>query len=245
MLVVDLVKCRVRGGGFGYKNGSNPNLSTTQYAVLGLRSAGRLGIKAPPGMWKEVLQFVLGKAVPSVTKAISVKEYEQEAVESSIAITGFGYDERYKRPAGSMTLAGLACLAICRGELNKGDQLSNADSLQISQVGLAGMGWIQENYNIRASTPEGLSPIPALAFYYLYGIERAMVLWGVEEVGGHDWYYEGAGVLLSWQKQDGSWVGPHGSAIIDTAWALLFLKRGTLPVETEHRPRVATGVGDR
>jgi hypothetical protein len=78
-----------------------------------------------------------------------------------------------------------------------------------------------------------------MIFGYLYGMERASILWEIQNIGGHDWYLEGAALILSWQKPDGSWTGPHGSTVIDTAWALLFLKRGTLPLDMT-RPRIAS-----
>jgi hypothetical protein len=71
-----------------------------------------------------------------------------------------------------------------------------------------------------------------MPFYFLYSLERVTILADVKVIGGHDWYHEGAGVLLSWQHSDGRWAGPHGTTIVDTAFALLFLKRATIPIET-------------
>jgi hypothetical protein len=60
------------------------------------------------------------------------------------------------------------------------------------------------------------------------------MLGGIDEIGGRDWYVEGAKVLLKDQKQggavDGMWdidneIDP--SDIYNTCYALLFLKRAT------------------
>ena len=59
-------------------------------------------------------------------------------------------------------------------------------------------------------------------YYYLYGVERAGLLCGIERFGAHDWYAEGAAQLLAAQKANGSW-----GSTTDTAFALLFLRRAT------------------
>ncbi|MGH7162316.1 MAG: hypothetical protein ACREID_02440, partial [Planctomycetota bacterium] len=76
-------------------------------------------------------------------------------------------------------------------------------------------------------------------FYWLYGLERAGRLCGVEAIGRHDWYVEGAERLLADQRGDGSWpktqrMRPPGdqnvrwwSDQVDTAFAILFLALST------------------
>jgi hypothetical protein len=84
-------------------------------------------------------------------------------------------------------------------------------------------------------------------YYWLYGLERAGVLAGVTHVGNHDWYLEGARYLLEARRDDGSWIGGpalEGGAredgvgpdaptanLLDTCFALLFLKRATSKVD--------------
>lgn len=57
---------------------------------------------------------------------------------------------------------------------------------------------------------------PAAALLVLLALGRAP--------GAHDWYREGADLLLSLQRENGSW-GDH----VETAFAVLFLKRATSP----------------
>lgn len=64
-------------------------------------------------------------------------------------------------------------------------------------------------------------------------------------IGAHDWYLEGARYLVGRQGGDGSWnTGMLGgkeykpSAVLDTAWAILFLKKATRPMKPMPPPVV-------
>jgi hypothetical protein len=48
----------------------------------------------------------------------------------------------------------------------------------------------------------------------------------VKRMGKHDWYVEGARYLVGAQSSGGSWK----DSLVSTSFALLFLKRGTVPV---------------
>ena len=73
-------------------------------------------------------------------------------------------------------------------------------------------------------------------YYYLYGLERVGAMLGWKHIAKHDWYREGAEVLLGDQLEDGRWPPPgdgataeHEDQILQTCFALLFLKRATVP----------------
>jgi hypothetical protein len=75
-------------------------------------------------------------------------------------------------------------------------------------------------------------------YYYLYGVERVGDLTGRAEFGGQNWYVRGAEFLLSHQDPSGSWTDSSGFPprdVLGTCFALLFLKRATLPVVTPSR----------
>jgi len=76
----------------------------------------------------------------------------------------------------------------------------------------------------------GNGPKGAVSLYYLWSLERVGVFCNVRTIGGKDWYRWGVDLLLPTQKADGSWVGrgSGGSPVIDTCFALLFLKRSDL-----------------
>ena len=63
--------------------------------------------------------------------------------------------------------------------------------------------------------------------YFLWSIERVGMIYGQNVIGGKDWYDWGYPIVLKTQSADGSWSDRHGQ-LIDTCFALLFLKRANL-----------------
>jgi hypothetical protein len=93
----------------------------------------------------------------------------------------------------------------------------------------AGMAWMEYWFSVTRN------PVRQRTWYYywMYGLERVGMLAGVKWIGEHNWYYEGCCPLLALQDGQGGWgMGPA-----DTAFALLFLKKGTVPP----RRKVFTG----
>ena len=74
--------------------------------------------------------------------------------------------------------------------------------------------------------------VPYPNMYFLWGLERVCVLYGVEAVGNKDWYRWGAEALVANQEGDGSWFKkdnyPGAAPALDTSFALMFLKRANL-----------------
>ena len=62
--------------------------------------------------------------------------------------------------------------------------------------------------------------------YYLYTLERLGALSGRKTFGPRDWYEEGSEFLLKAQKSDGSWDGEHRLEV-GTAFAVMFLAKAT------------------
>jgi hypothetical protein len=60
--------------------------------------------------------------------------------------------------------------------------------------------------------------------YFYWSLERVGVIYGIDQIGGVDWYVWGGKRLLRAQKQDGSWEGKH----VQTAFAVLFLARANV-----------------
>jgi hypothetical protein len=64
--------------------------------------------------------------------------------------------------------------------------------------------------------------------YFLWSLERVGVVYGVDKVGGFDWFDIGSTALVRSQSPDGSWqVGNYGTEV-NTAFAVLFLSRSNL-----------------
>ncbi len=76
--------------------------------------------------------------------------------------------------------------------------------------------------------PEQMSP--ERDYYFLWSVERVGVIFGVDKMGGLDWYDVGATWLIKNQNANGSW-GPTnspGGSEVNTSFALLFLCKADL-----------------
>ncbi len=131
------------------------------------------------------------------------------------APNGWGYQKG--EPRGSMTVGGVGALCIL-------DYMQNKDWRQDKNV-LDGLQWIAKNFSVKENPNLG----EKWHYYYLYGLERAGMLFGTETIGSHKWYKEGSEYLIAAQDNDGKWNNP-----VDTCFAILFLKRAT-------RKLIATG----
>jgi len=238
------------------------DLSNTQYAALGLWSAHRLGIRVDKGVVRRMMEAVLQKQQTEGTtrvpfyvdpeRVLKRKDGERTS-SSSIVAAGWRYNppEEVKRGgkkitipypySGSMTTAGIAVLAVGRDILTAADSWN--DKVMDGKVRRAmwsGLGWLQANWDVWDNPGQNGSWI----FYWLYGLERAAQLCGVDYVGLRDWYVEGATRLMEDQRKDGSWpLKPRSkrpdsenerwqSDQVDTCFAILFLTRSTPKIET-------------
>jgi hypothetical protein len=108
-----------------------------------------------------------------------------------------------------------------------------------------GLGWLGEKFAVDRNPDvekgvgrgmrdrnSGLIGEDFWRFYYLWSVERAAGLLERDRIGVHRWYEEGAERLIAEQRDGGHWVG-DASPDRGTAFALLFLSRGTRPVATE------------
>ncbi len=64
--------------------------------------------------------------------------------------------------------------------------------------------------------------------YFLWSLERVGVVYNLEKFGDVDWYDAGSTAVVRAQNPDGTWtVGQHG-AEVNTAFAILFLRKANL-----------------
>lgn len=54
------------------------------------------------------------------------------------------------------------------------------------------------------------------------------MIFGLETVGGKDWYAWGTEILVANQREDGGWQGEFAACGADTCFALMFLVRANL-----------------
>jgi hypothetical protein len=135
---------------------------------------------------------------------------------------------------GSMTAGAVGSLVIY------GSLLGEKNPAREPAV-LRGLEWLTREFTVTGNPgpAEHVADTGWMSGYFLYALERAGILCGVEKLGTHFWYPEGAQVLVRDQKPDGSWLSPHLhgdrspalNSVWDTCFAVLFLKRATRPLD--------------
>ncbi len=121
---------------------------------------------------------------------------------------------------GSMSCGAIGALAIL-------DSLLKQPPLKDPSIS-KGFAWLGANFSVTDNPQAGKD---SSFYYYLYSLERAGDLTGIQLIGAHDWYVEGAQVLLKAQRADGSWKGSTTETETwSTCFAILFLKRATRPL---------------
>ncbi len=195
-----LMGMQARGGAWGYPEGEE-DLSNTQYAALGLHAAARVGAKVPDRTWRS-----LGDAT----------------VDFALGDGAFGYRRDSRSGSGSMTAGGGAPLPRAR-VLGAGAGPPGPPARAGPRARDGGLDWLGRRFSVQGNPGGGWH------LYYLYGLERVGALADQPRLGGHDWYAEGAQVLLGLQQPNGSWEG----SLESTCFALLFLRRATRSVTGE------------
>jgi len=219
--IVGLRRPRNRGG---YDH------SNTQYALLGLKAARRMGVHVEPLLFRRTLDHLIKaqeKRGPRVARFDGRSRQRSRDMHYDHA-RGWGYTDLPKPKGGgaygSMTAGSLGALVICRSELIGTQGYPDHVDENAEQSIWHGLAWLGKNFSVKGNPEMG-----GWHYYYLYALERAGVLAGVDYVARHDWYGEGAKFLLGQQDRRGSW-NEGGGRELATCFALLFLKRGTIPV---------------
>ena len=194
--------------------------SNSQFALLGLHEAARVGFDVPQNVWIRAKQYW--------TKCFNTQR------------GSFAYVVSGERPNGAMTCAGISSWLIIEENLidpakffqgNKVKCCGKADSDPVLDLA---MDWLARRFTV-TSNPTDAGGRTGSKFYYLYGMERAARMSGQRFIGTNDWYREGAAHLIAQQTQtlNGSWSQidmMEKSADITTAFALLFLSKGKRPI---------------
>lgn len=188
-----------------------PDLSNTLFVALAFKAAASREVKIPTKTWQNMVKGTLRNIGRS--REIELKNGGKGE------IAGFYYWPG-KAVTGSMTTAGLSILKLAEGAAGK--RIARGDRTKMKEARARGLAWLGENLDYSKNPGEG-----GHHYFFLYGIERVASLLGLNEIGGKDWYAEGANYLITIQDAAGHW----GKAPkVDTLLALLFLKRASLPL---------------
>jgi hypothetical protein len=225
-------------GAWGYsRKGLQADRSNSQFALLALHEAERVGVEVSDRTWQLAHNYWLRT---------------QQNGESWNYMEGTA-------STGSMTCAGIASLVITSGKLSEGDAKvrdgANVECCReqknIPEIEQA-LAWLGRRFSVTRN-PAGAGRGSEIlentwVLYYLYGLERVGRLTGrrfIERtvkrdgrqvIEKRDWYREGAEYLVLGPVQDkfqGYFKGRgHAEADlrISTAFALLFLGKGRRPV---------------
>jgi len=215
------------GGQWSYAAPAGGDNSNSQFAVLALHEAERVGAMVKQETWELAAEYWKSCQNPSGS---------------------WGYRKGWDVGLGSMTCAGIAATVICEGRVDTPNAKIENGLAQCCQPQEEGdsldraLGWLGNNFSVRRN-PGRRGAGSTWHYYYLYGLERVGRLTARRLIGEHDWYREGAEFLVSQQDPfSHHWVGqghaenrPH----IATALALLFLSKGRRPVliaKLQHGP---------
>jgi hypothetical protein len=94
------------------------------------------------------------------------------------------------------------------------------DNVLAPEIGTPGKPWCNK--------------VPLIDLYFLWSVERVGVIYNLRKIGSKDWYGWGAEILVANQTPQGKWEkggNSNSTPVIDTCFALLFLKRANLAKE--------------
>ncbi len=231
------------------------DISNTQYVLLALWAGTRCGYRVPKDAAVSIAERLLELQETGGPQRVRSRDAADESAAASQEgaryapgrsvpptreidqARGFGYTPG-EMATGSMTTGGLSSLLTVKAILLEQHELDPELGRRLEQGIWDAIAWLGANYDLEANPPVGA----LWHYYYLYGLERALVIAGKQTLDGRDWYREGAELLLSAQRPDGRWTPPsplagfggfvaqepYATTHLDTCFALLFLKRAAL-----------------
>jgi hypothetical protein len=208
-MLEDLMRLKAgqaNNGGWRYelRGGGDYDFSVTQWPILAMREANIVGIEFDP---EPLLK----------ARALYLKEQHGDG--------GWVY-QHDGNSYGSMTAAGTASLFIIADVLEPASGCPCRSGRSQSQAGPSekaiekALDWLGGHFSAKDNPGKGGDR----HLYWLYCVERVGIAAGYKRFGVHDWYKEGAEILVKSQK-DGQWGNFE-----DTCFALLFLYKGRAPV---------------
>ncbi len=186
------------------------DMSNTQFALLGLRAGAQLGFEVPE------------KTIESCIPAL----YRWQRPDG-----GFPYAPD-RDSTGSMTAATLGGLAVLAELGARSERIGGIFAKHRADLARA-EGWMEQHL-LPEGNPYGERYWTTSWHYaHLWALERWCGLTNRAKVGTHDWYREIAAWLVDQQQLNGAWSYAGSPEILDTCFALLFLRRSTISAPFE------------
>jgi hypothetical protein len=203
--------------------GAGDDNSNTQFAVLGVWAARRHGV-----------------AAERCVALISARFHQTQNDDGS-----WGYNIHSTLRRDSMTCAGLLGLAVGKaGDASRQSAEKDpaiAKGLEFLGKKVQSPGGVKKRGKGNRNLFIGADSLGDL--YWLWSVERVGVIYNLATIGGKDWYAWGAGLLVAHQQDDGSWVAGQGQ-VVDTCFALLFLKRVNVAKDLTHQLQMLGPIRD-
>ena len=206
---------------YGRAKGTGDN-SNSQFALLGLHEADRVGVRVRQEVWVRAQQYWVSCANPDGS---------------------WGYTIGNSGGSGSMTCAGIASVWITSQHVGAPDARAAKDTVACCGGGTSpkvierGLDWLGRRFSVVENPMAGQTWL----HYYLYGLERVGRFTARRYIGDSDWYLEGARMFVSTQDNlTGAFRGGRiEDPVVATSFALLFLAKGRRPVivsKSRHGP---------
>lgn len=197
--------------------------SMTHLAMLALYEAQRIGVYASDDTWRLAREFWI-------------------RTQNEDGSWGWGPDFP---GSGSMTCAGIASLVNSARALGVADAQVIGERIDCcipaheDKSLERAFAWLTKRFSVNRN--------PGTRFwhsYYLYSLERAARITSRRFIGDHDWYREGAHMLVNIQSLSGEWASDLdeeevADPLVSTSFMLMFLSKGRWPVvlaEVKHGP---------
>ena len=194
-------------GGFGYGNSGRPDLSNTQWALMGLKAADREMDTVACDSYKKALIF-LGCC--------------QHADGGSMYHPSHAYGSIH-----TMTAASVWGYSIC----NVSDQCSEVDDNIHAGID-SGIQWLSDRYSVTNNDGWGTR----FEYYYAVTLAKALVMSHKTKLGTHVWFEDLAIHLIARQGAGGNWpytalrgLDAQGDREMNTCWSILSLQTRSLP----------------
>ena len=229
-----LVNARVAGMGYwhyGVSSGGH-DFSNSQFAILGLQIGIEHGLAVPRKVFEEIAkifvssQTMLGEPEKiNITYGLRLEDLLQtrtrrtvskpQSASFSVKPGGWQYHATKGGSKASMTAAGASSLLVARNGLGR---TNPALRQSLDKALVRSYAWINKNFNAFIQAGGG-----GHGLYTMYSLEKVGDLGEIEKFGDHNWYVEGATILLDKQQGDGGWAGGY----VNTSFAIFFLTRAT------------------